>query len=36
VTTPKVFRIMIEVADLDAAGRFYAELQKGTPDGRKN
>jgi predicted enzyme related to lactoylglutathione lyase len=26
VTTPKVFRIMVEVADLDAAGRFYAEL----------
>jgi catechol 2,3-dioxygenase-like lactoylglutathione lyase family enzyme len=26
VTTPKVFRVMIEVADLDAATRFYAEL----------
>jgi catechol 2,3-dioxygenase-like lactoylglutathione lyase family enzyme len=24
--TPKIFRILIEVADLDAAARFYAEL----------
>jgi len=26
VTTPKIFRIIVEVADLDAASRFYAEL----------
>lgn len=33
VTTPKIFRIIIEVDDLDAASRFYAELL-GTPGQR--